>query len=372
MEGASTNDHQDRLALLGLWAIPGVGPKTLERIARDVGPLSGLLDAPSAEWAHTLELQVPVRQRLAQLRTLRAVSERVQERVARGGMRVAYAGDADYPENLVGLPDAPPLLFVLGERRPGSRRRLAMVGGRRVESDIKELAQSFARDAARAGLCIVSGAAAGVDKASHLGARDAGQETWAFLGSALDELDSAQASLAQELLGRGGVFYSELPPGVRASEETFPRRNRLISGASDAVLVVRAAEKSGSVYTVEAAEKQGRPVLAMPGDPHKATAAGVNSLLHTGRARLCLGIADVLKAVGMDPATAGPSTEPTVELSLSKPARVVLGTLGRTPQAFEEVMGACRLASGAVTSALCELELLGLVTQLPGKVYEKV
>lgn len=372
MEGASTNDNQDRLALLGLWAVPGVGPRTLERIERDLGPLRGLLDVPSGEWAHTLELQVPVRQRLAQLKTLRAVSERVQARVAKGGMRVTFPGEPDYPENLVGLSDAPPLLFVLGERRPGFRRRLAVVGSRRIESDLEKHALRFAREVAQAGLCIVSGGATGVDQAAHDGAREAGQETWAFLGSALDELDPSQARLAERVLGQGGVFYSELPPGVRASEETFPRRNRLISGASDAVLVVRASMRSGTQHTVIAAEKQGRPILAMPGDPHRAGAAGVNALLHSGKASMCLGIADVLAAVGMDPAHRGEGTEPLPEEPLSEPAKVVLGTLGSTPCEFEEVMRACRLGSGAVTSALCELELLGLVNQLPGKLFEKV
>jgi DNA processing protein len=372
MEGARTIDNQERAALLGLWAIPGVGPKSLERIARDAGPLGALLDVPCREWAGSLQLTVPVRERLGQLHTLRAVSARVQERVEKGRMRVAFPGDVDYPENLVGLADAPPLLFVLGERRPGPRRRLAMVGSRALETGFKDFATGFALKVARAGIGIVSGAAWGTDQACHDGALAIEQESWAFLGSALDELDASQAALAKRVLGHGGVFYSELPPGVRASRETFPRRNRLISGASDAVLVMRATKDSGSLHTALAAHGQGRPLLALPGDMNNSAAEGANALIRSGKARICLGIEDVLAAVGLDPGQVDVPPEPVVDEALSEPARVVLGALGRSPRAFEEVKGFCGLASGAVTSALCELELLGLVLQRPGKVYEKV
>lgn len=372
MEGARTIDMQERAAVLGLWAIPGVGPKALERIASEVGPLGALLDVPAQEWAGQLPLTAPVRGRLAQLGTLRAVSETVQARVEKGRMRVAFPGDADYPENLAGLKDAPPLLFVLGQRRPGPRRRLAMVGSRKLDTGFRAFAQGFAAQVARAGLGIVSGAAWGTDQACHEGALEAGQESWAFLGSALDALDPSQADLGRRVLDHGGVFYSELPPGVRAARETFPRRNRLISGASDAVLVMRATVHSGSLHTALAACGQGRPLLAMPGDPTNEVAAGANALIRSGKARICLGIEDVLAAVRLDPGKVKPPVEPVVDVALSERARVVLGALGRTGRAFEEVKGACGLASGAVTSALCELELLGLVIQRPGKVYEKV
>lgn len=372
MEGARIIDHQERSALLGLWAIPGVGPKSLERIARTAGPLTALLDVPCLEWAAGLELTVPVRERLAQVPTLREVSERVRERVQKSGMRVAFAGDADFPENLVGMPDAPPLLFVLGDRVAGARRRVAMVGSRHPENGFEPFARRFAREVVEAGLGIVSGAAEGVDRWCHETALEAEQENWAFLGSALDELDAPQARLAEKVIGRGGMFFSELPPGVRAKPETFPRRNRLISGASDAVLVMRGSERSGSLHTAQAAHAQGRPLLALPGDVTNPAARGANALIRSGKARLCLGLEDVLAAVGLDPVSSERRPEPTAELALSEPARVVLDALTRAPRSFEEVKGACRLASGALTSALCELELLGLVLQRPGKLYEKV
>jgi predicted Rossmann fold nucleotide-binding protein DprA/Smf involved in DNA uptake len=214
-----------------------------------------------------------------------------------------------------------------------------------------------------------------VDQACHWGALDGGGETWAFLGSALDALDPAQARLLPHFLTRGGVFYSELPPGVRASTRTFPRRNRLISGASDAVLILRAGEKSGSLYTALAALAQGRPLLALPGEVNNQAAAGCNALIRAGRAALCLAPEDACRAVGLKPrllVKAGRRVGAEGLGGLSPEAQAAYRVLSREPRGIDEVLESCRLPSGTLTSALCELELSGLVIQHPGKLYERI
>jgi len=302
---------------------------------------------------------------------LESLAQRVWEACEAGAMRVAFEGEPEYPERLRGLPDAPPLLFYRGEVGP-PRRRLAMVGSRHPDTGFLPYARTFARKVAEGGVGVVSGAAMGVDRACHWGALDAGGETWAFLGSALDALDPAQARLLPHFLGRGGVFFSELPPGVRASTTTFPRRNRLISGASDAVLVLRAGADSGSLHTARAGRAQGRPVLALPGDVQNEGAKGCNTLLRDGDARACLSVEDVWKAVGAWPGRAvPPGSGPSVK-ELSAEARGAYQVLERVPRSFDEVLEGSRLSPAALTSALVELELSGLIVQHPGRVYEKV
>jgi DNA processing protein len=248
-----------------------------------------------------------------------------------------------------------------------------MVGSRHPDPGFLPWARRFAAEVAGAGVGVVSGAAEGVDRAAHWGAMDAGEQTWAFLGSALDELDPAQASLAPHLVERGGLLYSELPPGVRASPVTFPRRNRLISGASDVVLVLRAGDGSGSLYTAHAALQQGRPLLALPGEIDNPAARGTNGLIRTGAARLCLGAGDVWRALGMAVQSKGRPPEETGGLAqLSEEARAAYALLASSPQGFEAVLARAQMDSAALTSALCELELRGLVVQHPGKRYEKV
>ncbi|MCY1042731.1 DNA-processing protein DprA [Corallococcus sp. bb12-1] len=368
--GTPTGEHR---ACLALWAIPGLGPRTLDAVrAFAGGQLSRLASAPVRDWVSDVPVPAPVRQRLAAVASLDDLASRVESACDAAGIRVAFASAPAHPGRLVGLEDAPPLLFYLGEPGP-PRRRLAMVGSRHPDQGFLPFARTFARQVAEAGVGVVSGAAEGVDRACHWGALDAAGETWAFLGSALDQLDPAQARLLPHFLARGGVFFSELPPGVRASTTTFPRRNRLIAGASDAVLVMRAGLESGSLYTADAARTQGRPVFALPGDVWQPAAAGCNALLADGRARACTSAEAICAVVGVHPGRAvPPGREGGWWEALSVEARGAYGLLDRVPRSFDEVLAQSPLSPAALTSALVELELSGLVVQHPGKRYEKV
>lgn len=372
---ADTSSHTlsaEHRATLALWAVPGLGPKSLAALRVFAGGrLEALVGLPVREWVAQAPLSAPVRQRLASVEALSGLAERVLERCEASGMEVAFAGQRAFPERLAGVPDAPPLLFYKGHVGP-PRRRVAMVGSRHPDGGFLPFARNFARQVAEGGVGVVSGAAMGVDRACHWGAMDASGETWAFLGSALDELDPPQARLLPEFLERGGVFFSELPPGVRASRSTFPRRNRLIAGASDAVLVLRAGSHSGALYTAEDGRALGRPVLALPGDAHNEAAAGCNALIRDGRARACLSVEEVWSFVGARPVVAVPPGVGEPWEALSAEARGAYGLLDRVPRPFEEVLSGGRLPPAALVSALVELELSGLVIQHPGKLYERI
>jgi DNA processing protein len=372
---SETSNGEARLATLGLWAVPGIGPKALESIrALFDGDLGAVLRAPIGDWSRAVKLSATARQCLSSLVSLEELGQRLAAKAEREAVGIAFPGDAAFPGNLIGLADAPPLLFYRGT--PSSpRRRIAMVGSRHPDQGFLPFARSFACEVAKAGVGVVSGAAQGVDRACHWGALDAGAETWAFLGSALDELDPAQAKLLPYFLERGGMFYSELPLGVPASASTFPRRNRLISGAADAVLVLRAGETSGALYTAKAAADQGRPLLAFPGESRNNAAYGCNLLIRSGRARLCLCASDVWLAVGLNPKLAvkpSPAGMPWDLKALSPGAQRAYQLLDRQPRSFEELHAGCEMSSAALISALCELELTGLVIQYPGKQYERV
>lgn len=373
MAGTFTHSlTSEQRATLALWAVPGLGPRTLEGLrAFADGQLARLVGSPVREWLAEAPLPAPLRRRLAPVADLAPLADRVLEQCEAAGMDVAFAGERAFPERLAGTEDAPPLLFYKGQVGP-PRRRVAMVGSRHPDQGFLPFARNFARQVAEGGVGIVSGAAMGVDRACHFGALDAGGETWAFLGSALDALDPPQARMLPEFLERCGVYFSELPPGVRASRSTFPRRNRLIAGASDAVLVLRAGKGSGALYTAEDGLALGRPVLAMPGDVRNEAAAGCNVLLREGKAHACLEVEDVWKFVGARPALAVPPGAGEPWEALSEEARGTYQLLDRVPRTFDEVLAGCRLSPATLTSALVELELSGLVIQHPGKLYEKV
>ncbi|WP_224245239.1 DNA-processing protein DprA [Hyalangium gracile] len=362
----------EQRATLALWAVPGLGPRTLEALrAFTRGSLASLVGSPVREWLAEAPLPTPVRRRLAPVAQLGPVADRLVERCQAGGMEVAFAGEHAFPERLAATPDAPPVLFYQGHVG-APRRRVAMVGSRHPDQGFLPFARAFARQVAEGGVGVVSGAAMGVDRACHYGALDAGGETWAFLGSALDALDPPQARMLPEFLERGGVYFSELPPGVRASRTTFPRRNRLIAGASDAVLVLRAGRTSGALYTAEDGLALGRPVLAMPGDVRNEAAEGCNRLIRERKAHACLEVKDVWDFVGARPVLAVPPGAGDAWRALSAEARGAYQVLDRVPRTFDEVLEGCQLPPATLTSALVELEMSGLVVQHPGKVYEKV
>lgn len=377
---------KEKRALLALWAVPGVGPRTLDTIRGLCdGNVGALLEVKPSEWFNAPGIKPDIREQLLHTRSLEHIAGAIEGRVARGGMRVAWQSDPEYPEKLLDVGDAPPLLFYRGSVGP-PRKRLAMVGSRHVEPEFLRFAQSFASDLARRRVGIVSGGAIGIDRACHGGALEAHGETWAFFGSALDVLDAAQQNLAPRILDGGGVLFSEFPPGVRASTATFPRRNRLISGASDAVLVLRAGNPSGALHTARSAIEQQRPLLACPADPMNAAAVGTNEMIHKGWARSVYTVDHVLAALGFEAATASNEQAPeampeqaappaSMQASLddlSEPARSTYLALPRAPRTFEEVLDGTALDAAALTSALCELELFGFVVQRPGKVYEKL
>ncbi len=366
----------ERRAVVGLWNVLGVGAGSIAKIRRVYPDLGVLADALPREWLSSVPLAQPARDGLAVLdTTLSLHAERVLERAVDAKMSICFPEDSVYPRGLREVHGAPPVLFYQGRGdRPNGPPRLAMVGSRNFEPNFKPAATAIAQQLAKR-LIIVSGAARGVDQLCHDAAIDAKGETWAFMGSALDKLDFSQAQVGARIVGSGGTLFSDFPPGVRADRNTFPRRNRLISGASDAVLLVRADGDSGALITVDYAQKQGRMVLAIPGQIDHRTAHSCNQLIRAGKARLVERAEDVFSDMGLtqtrtQPAAVGGAT---FDLStLSANARRTFEVLERSPVDFDSLLGkAVPLDSALLASALVELELAGLLVQKPGRRYER-
>jgi len=352
-----------------------VGPVTLREIRDRVGPLGELLEQPVASWAPL----VPWRgeetwANVMSIGTLAPVADRLEQRCRAMSTQILFSGHAGFPPLLGDIDKAPPLLFALG---PGAavppRRRLAIVGTRDLDAGSLTRIREVAAEASRYSMGIVSGAARGTDENAHLGALDAEGETWAFMGSALDEIDYRQRELAAPIRENGGTLFSEYPPGFRSNLNSFTQRNRLISGSSDAVLVFRAPKGSGSLYTARAALDQRRPLLATPGDPWNEAAEGSNELLRQGVARPHLDVKDLLDAVGLAGSISPPEPSALDLSELGLLARQVLSELSKGPADFEALQSALpsAIGSGQLSAALVELEVFGAVVHKGGRRYEK-
>jgi DNA processing protein len=310
------------------------------------------------------------------------IHERIHDET--GSMpRALSPADARYPSRLAEVPDAPATLHVRGALVDADALAVAIVGSRRATPYGLDVAETLAADLAARGVTIVSGLARGIDAAAHRGALRVGGRTLAVLGSGVDVIYPPEnRRLAAEITERGALL-SQFAPGTPPLPQNFPTRNQVIAALSLAVVVVEAAEKSGSLITARLAAELGREVLAVPGRITAPESRGANRLIQDG-AHVAMGWEDV---VGVLPerwkarvtATAGIGRAGDAAAAgrgalEGEPSgyRSILELLGEDPIDIDHVIERSGLGAGRVSAALLELELEGRVRQIEGKRFVRV
>lgn len=359
----------ERLARLRLSRSENVGPVTFRHLLSRYGTAMAALEA-LPELARRGGRTKPLR--IAGV----AEAKRELERLEALGAGVVIVDEPDYPPVLAALDDAPPILTVQGARHLLARPTVAIVGARNASLNGRRFAETLARDLGAAGWVVVSGLARGIDGAAHQGALASG--TIACVAGGVDVVYPPEhADLHAEIAARGAVV-SEMPPGTQPTARHFPRRNRVIAGLSLGVVVVEAAEKSGSLITARLAGEQGREVMAVPGSPLDPRCKGTNGLIRDG-AHLIEGAADVMAVLTpllhrlKEPRQGDlfahpppPPPTPLDETGLAKARTLVLELLGPSPVLVDELIRECHLSSAFVSAVLLELELAGKLDRLPG------
>jgi len=217
---------------------------------------------------------------------------------------------AGFPEIFHNIPDPPQQIYVISNNWPDllKTKCLAVVGSRKITAYGKAVTTTLAGDLARAGVCIVSGLAIGIDAAAHRAALGALGVTIAVLAGGLDAIyPSSHQQLAGQIVAQGGALVSEYPPGVPTYKQNFIARNRLVSGLSEAILITEATEKSGTWHTARFALEQGKDVLAVPGNITSPASIGTNRLIRSG-ATAITSSADIFQALGIKPPSAAPKS----------------------------------------------------------------
>ena len=273
-------------------------------------------------------------------------------------------GDPRYPKALLALGHSPPVLYYLGDTAILDVPAFAIVGSRSASAQGKENARAFAHALSEAGLAIVSGLAIGIDAAAHEGALEGRSGTLAVVGTGLDRVYPARhRDLAHRIVGHGGLV-SEFAPGTPPLDFNFPRRNRLISGLSQGVLVVEAALHSGSLITARYAGEQGRDVFAIPGSIHSPLSKGCHKLIREG-AKLVETAQDVLEEMGL----AAPRLQTDAPAPMS--GNAVVDALGADPCAVDALVARTGLPIDEVVVQLTALEIAGEVAALPGGRWQR-
>lgn len=301
--------------------------------------------------------------------------ERDIEWTAQAGNHLLTLHSPEYPTLLRQIVDPPPVLFVRGDPAALRGPQLAMVGSRNPSPMGRQTAYTFAKGFAQAGLVITSGLALGIDAASHAGAIAGQGITIAVAGNGLDRIYPKRHQALAQQIEHHGALVSEFPPGTPPLASHFPRRNRIISGMSMGVMVLEAAQRSGSLITARLAVEQGRDVFAVPGSIHNPMSRGCHGLIREG-AKLVESCQDVLEELVPEVGRFQyPSDEDDAQ---SRSARVLapahrqlLDDLGFEPTSVDTLVERTGLTADAVSSMLLELELQGFVSAASGGLYSR-
>lgn len=353
----------------------GIGSRTAAMLIDRFGsPTACLQASPSALEAAGLR-----RDSIESLRgqELRSMAERELQALEKLGARALTLADPNYPPLLRETYDPPIVLYCLGDlRRALERPAIAMVGSRRCSTYGKNAAEMLARELSSRGVTIVSGLARGIDAAAHRGALEGRGLTVAVMGTGLDDVYPKEHRKLAERIIENGALLTEFPLGTPPLSQNFPFRNRVISGIALGVMVVEAAERSGSLITARMAYEQGREVFAVPGNITSAKSFGPNYLIKDG-AKLVQTWRDVVeefpselksKILASERSQAAAEQPSFDQVELSQSERQLLEMLNLDePIHIDKLLISSGLSAPELNAALLKLEMLGRITQLPGK-----
>ncbi len=370
------------------WAsVPGLGPVLLKRIWQKFGSMSGAWSADLGQIAQVEGIGPKVLESLKTYRAQTNPAELLDKHQAKNPQFWTLS-DPDYPRTLAEIPDPPPILYYTGQVNPaenyGQIPMVAMVGTREPTEYGKRWTRRLAELLGRHGFVVVSGLAEGIDTQAHWGCLEGNGRTIAVLGTGVDLVYPPRNRDLYSQIAATGLIVSEYPAQTPPDRTHFPRRNRIIAGLSRAILILEAPRRSGALITADMANEYGRDIYVLPGMLDNDQAIGCLSLLNRG-AQVILGEGHLLELLGRTPLLDFPPTkshqaptpsnriprpplEPHLDQVLDHLIQLNQGEANGIP--FDLIAQASQIDAGVVSSALLQLELLGLIQQQPGMRYQ--
>ncbi len=374
---------EERAFWLAWSQVQGVGPISLQRLLRHFGTLSEAWQASSASLGAVEGFGPQTVKKVLALRSQLQPAQFLQTHQQKNPHFWTPA-DADYPRLLLEIADPPPVLYYQGivdpEENQGIKPLVAIVGTRNPTEYGRRWTRRLSKSLSQRGFTVISGLAEGIDTEAHRSCLRVGKRTIAVLGTGVDVVYPWRNQNLYEEMLQCGLVLSEYPAGTSPDRTHFPRRNRIIAGLSRAVLVMEAGTKSGALITAHCANNYNRDVYALPGSLDSPRSLGCLSLASQG-AQLIQGEAHLLSMLGAMPQLAAvnpPSMQSAAIPNLEPELQQVLQSLTDLNERtclesipFDSIVQQTHLAPGLVSSALLQLELHGLIVQMPGLRYQK-
>src|ERR1700728_2096886 len=367
------------LGWLALALTPGLGARMAGKLLRAMGSPEAIFNASLTE-LESHRLPAAVAQMIHTRQPMSAAAKELAQAQA-AGVRLLTWDEPQYPQRLREIYDPPPLLYVRGNIELLNRHLISIVGSRRPTPYGNLMAENLARDLADRGLVIVSGLARGIDSSAHKGAlASTSGATIGVLGCGIDVIYPKENKRIFAEMEKRGAIISEFAMGTFPGPQNFPIRNRIISGMAVGVVVVEGAQYSGSLITARLAMEFGREVYGVPGDATQPTSFGPNQLIKQG-AKLVTGWEDVVEEL---PTSVRAELMPVESVSHEERAALVEEALGPSERPLygllsieearhvDDLVENSGLTSSEVLAALFDMELRGVIRQLPGKQFLKV
>ena len=375
----------EKEALIALNMMPGIGSVTVLRMRELFGSAAAIFTADKDELAEVSGVSRSRAEKLQQELRRVPYSEEMK-RAEKNRVSLVTLDDDCYPELLRSISDPPLALYVAGDVQALKKTGCAIIGTRHASLYGKESSRRFGYQLAAAGYSVISGFARGIDTEAHKGAVQAGGVTVAVLGGALDRMYPVEnKGFAREVVEKGGVILSEYPFGRSADRQSFPQRNRIVSGMSRGVLVIESPLKSGTLITVGQALEQGRTVMVVPGRIDSRVSMGSNRLIREG-ARLVTSVDDVLEELQdlfAGTRTTAPQQKKTEKVekvdkakanisALSEEERLVYKQICDEGSYADVIVRECGLDTGKVNSVLVGLQIKRLIKTGPGGLFKRI
>jgi DNA processing protein len=356
---------EDLIYYAALSSTAFIGPKRFEKIKKDCGSLSSFFKLSSQEKMSFLGIRNP--EAIKSLDSMMEKGEKIIDVCKKKNIKMIAKDEEAYPSRLKEIPDAPFLLYLLGEFNY-SMKLVAIVGTRNTSREAEEINEWFTRELIDFNIGIVSGLAKGHDTISQKTAIEKGGYTAAVLGCGIDIIYPAGSEELYNAIKVSGAILSEYPPGTEPLRQNFPLRNRIISGLSEAVLVIQAPEKSGALITAEYAELQKKELYAIPGNPKDPRNTGSNRLIQKG-AKIVLNPEEIAVDLLGKKVEKIRRLEENV-LDISGEENAVLKQLSAEKN-IEELSLSTGYSIVDLNHILTKLEIRSLVTQYPGRFYAR-
>jgi len=366
LNSTSKSRIEQLLDIITLSLIDGIGVKRIHQLTAAIGTAEEVLKSPVSRLVEVPGISRSLASMIVENQN-RDLAKQTVDKITELGWSFFLYPDEDYPPALKRIPDPPVHLFYAGDYREADFDAIAIVGSRSASDSGRLFAENIATALAENDITVISGMARGIDTCAHRGALKAHGRTLAVFGSSLDIIYPPEGRQTAQRIVESGAIFSEFLPGTSPLGPNFPRRNRIISGLSQGIIVIEATQKSGALSTANHALAQNREIFAVPGSPRASTSIGTNQLIKDG-ARLLTSVEDIFEEL---PRLKGRAKISKIrdEIELTKIEKTIIDLFDEKPKHIDILSRELNTAVPDLMPILLALELKGVVKELSGKRY---